>query len=571
MANFFAKSLQRKFLAIMAATGALVSAGILFGLLTLSSMLNEYGNTTEQQFNAMEKISALNVRFKTQVQEWKNVLIRGWDEEQRNKYWKRFNDNAVGIEQDYKEILASPQSEEVRAEIEAFAAFYPVMVDKYREGYQAFVESGFAAPVADKFVKGVDRAPTAHLNKASQLITEQTSALNITMSKHATNSRLLASAIIVVSMLVCAGIFLMFIYRQVLKPLNEAAEASAIIAKGDFTHELTTERQDQIGHLYANINKIKADLGQLISEIVANMGSLTAFTDGLMKELAKVSQNMEIQHQHSASSEQDVTQLAGLSQQVQDASNKASGFVDNASEAIVQRNAEFNSTKEDSELAVESMQTTVDIIAQLQQNADDITTVTRFIGDIAEKTNLLALNAAIEAARAGEHGRGFSVVADEIRKLATQTQESTATISETVKKLTDLSGQATESVISTQGRTNQTVSSLGNVLEFISNIKVTFDQMRELNSQIDAYSSEQTSATDSVSQGLETIVDRSNSSLRANARLVESAETIHRVVESLEALTAGFKITGSETSEKTPATREALFEHTKVSTIGKAA
>ena len=571
MANFFAQSLQRKFLAILAATGALVSAGILFGLLTLSSMLNEYGQTTEQQFNAMEKISALNVRFKTQVQEWKNVLIRGWDDDQRNKYWKRFNDNAVGIEQDYQEILASVQSDEVRAEIEAFASFYPIMVSKYREGYQAFVDADYAAPVADKFVKGVDRAPTAHLNKASQLITEQTRALNASMSAASTESRLLATGIVIVSMALCAAMFLSFIYRQVLKPLNEAAEASAIIAKGDFTHELVTDRQDQIGHLYANINQIKADLGQLISEIVTNMGSLTAFTDSLMKELAKVSQNMEVQHQHSASSEQDVTQLAGLSKNVQDASNKASGFVDNASEAIVQRNAEFNSTKEDSELAVASMQTTVDIIAQLQQNADEITTVTRFIGDIAEKTNLLALNAAIEAARAGEHGRGFSVVADEIRKLATQTQESTETISQTVKKLTDLSGQATESVISTQGRTNQTVDSLGNVLEFISNIQSTFDQMRELNSQIDAYSSEQTSATDSVSQGLETIVDRSNSSLRANTRLVESAETIHRVVESLEALTAGFKINGMAETTKTLTEPKALFAGNKTSTIGKAA
>ena len=159
---------------IMTPVMAIISILVLLNAVSLSlafSLIEDIEQVELTHVESERQISEVLSEFKTQVQEWKNVLLRGSVEKDRNKYWQRFQEREQGVRTQLSKLVQAQQLHaEQSATIEAFLAAHDTMGTKYREGYQAFVAAGFDPKVGDTFVRGIDREPAKLLQQLADRI-----------------------------------------------------------------------------------------------------------------------------------------------------------------------------------------------------------------------------------------------------------------------------------------------------------------------------------------------------------------------------------------------------------------
>ncbi|KAA0873550.1 methyl-accepting chemotaxis protein [Nitrincola tapanii] len=182
------------------------------------------------------------------------------------------------------------------------------------------------------------------------------------------------------------------------------------------------------------------------------------------------------------------------------------------------------------------------VIHELAEDAKKIGSVVDVIREIAEQTNLLALNAAIEAARAGEHGRGFSVVADEVRSLASRTQISTSEIQSMISHLQDAAARAAEVMREGQERARDGVSKSACAGEALSLIMELITRMNDMNTQIASAAEEQSSVADEMNQNLTRINMAADETSSAADQVAITSQEIARLSENLRQVVSRFQI-----------------------------
>lgn len=224
----------------------------------------------------------------------------------------------------------------------------------------------------------------------------------------------------------------------------------------------------------------------------------------------------------------------------------------NAQHASVSATEAFEHAKSGAEVTVQTsnvinalgndigvVATTIDDLREETTNVADVLGVIR---DIASQTNLLALNAAIEAARAGEQGRGFAVVADEVRSLASRTQNSIEEINQTIEKLQAVATSAVESMNQSQSNTNEAIDMAGKARDSLSAILSSVERIQDMNTQIATAAEQQNAVAHEINQSVIEVNGLANST-NENAQLTEqSTQKLSNVVEQLSHITASFKL-----------------------------
>ena len=504
----------------------LVAVGV--GYIGVSGSVDEFRRVTAQEVTHERTVSGMVGEFKKQVQEWKNVLLRGSDTKQREKYWGKFQKEEAGIQAVAESLIATMPASEARTMVGDFLDAHRKMGVAYRAGFKAFVDSGFDAAAGDKAVKGIDRAPTKLLEKA---------ALNIALAAQmATDSSLqkaaLASttALSVIMVALLAGVFVLvlFLQRFVLRPMGGVVSVLERLSGGDFTVEIDLQRKDELGSLADSARHIRDDLG----EMLGNIGTMANDLDQAGTGLAGLSEQNRLQlDRQQEGTSQVATATEELAATAKEVADSAAGAAAAATAAEQSTNNGMRVVQQaiESINMLESDVTKVNKVLQdLEGHSGAIGNVLDVIRGIAEQTNLLALNAAIEAARAGEQGRGFAVVADEVRSLAQRTQESTQEIQLTIEQLQEGAEAAVQAMEHGQGRVGEGVARTQEVGQSLQEIASSVATIVDMNTQIATAAEQQGIVAGDVSRNV-SAVDLSSQDLLASAGSV--AETSRSIAE----------------------------------------
>ena len=311
---------------------------------------------------------------------------------------------------------------------------------------------------------------------------------------------------------------------------------------GDLTARIETRSVDELGDLAHWFNTFMQKLQHVVKDIVNTAVPLSA----LAKDLHQLTDdtNNTIAHQRQAANQakhavDDMS--ASVIAEVQSA-NEAATAANQSSDAAEQGQHTVIATVQNIQHLAQNVQEASAVILQLEKDANQVGTVLSVIKGIAEQTNLLALNAAIEAARAGEQGRGFAVVADEVRTLASRTQKSTEEIQRTIEQLQTAARLAVQKMQQSTAQADHSVQSAnqaGDALQLITN---SIAQIRLMNQQIADATDDQQNMASKIVGHVDAIFKNTEHSSESAGHIAKASSELAALAQNLESITRLFRV-----------------------------
>lgn len=567
-------SVNAMLLALVGMTLFVLVAMAGFGFYSLnkqgSAVVESVDNTTTQieELILSQKIGTL---FRLQVQEWKNILLRGDDQEDYDKYLGEFEKKEIEVQitlMDMRFILNN-QYNETTSLIDKIVRLHAKQGAQYREALESFDmeaprDSGM---IVDSMVRGVDVALQTEMEKLTLIIdkkikdelAEDRRSAQENLQRNATifiiSVTVAFSVIIIISLPIRNGVNKSV---QHINELRDEAEQqnqrnqTAILqlldevddlADGDLTRkpvvteEVTGAIADSLGSAIETFRRL---VGAINSTAVQVASEATATQEkALQLTAASDRQTQSINAAGTAVTEMTKS-IEQVSQDALESSSVAKQSVD-----IAKKGAKtVQGTIQGMETIREQIQETSKRIKRLGESSQEIGDIVGLIHGIAYQTNILALNAAIQAAMAGEAGRGFSVVADEVQRLSKRVSNSTQKIEDLVKAIQK---DTSEAVISMEKSTSGVVSGTrlvqdaGKALSEIETVSINLDKLIE---GISSATRQQSNTASKVSNLMDVIQDITTQTSQGTRQAAESIGQLTGMAGELKKSVAGFKLPG---------------------------
>ena len=535
---FLQKSLRAQILALLGGSLALILVTALACFSFLSNGMQAYRGLLEGPLEASSLIDSTNLNFKTQVQEWKNVLLRGSDKAQLDKYWGQFEAQERKVQDLLGQLSELANNDRtLKSKVDALRSEHQTLGANYRKGRDAFVAAGGDAAVGDKAVSGIDRntaqqmeALSSELHKQSL---EQAGLINASAERTITFGTLLMLGATVV----IALFSLWLVNRNLINPIRELIEHIAQLSHGNFGQHVDATRQDELGKLAIAANILRDFLSDTFTRLKRSTADLDIASGELNSIATLMAQGTREQFSRTDQVATAMHEMSATAQEVARHAAEAAGAADAADSAARQGETVMQATIKTITDIRGEISNTSEVIRRLEADSGRIGKVLEVIRGIAEQTNLLALNAAIEAARAGEQGRGFAVVADEVRTLAQRTAESTAEIHQIIDTVQTGAVNAVRAIESGQNRSEEGVTQVTQAGATLQLITSAVEAIRDMNRQIATAAEEQTSVAEDISRNLTEITAIATANQENVQRTESAGQNLHVLSGQLNEVT----------------------------------
>ncbi|EGQ7696742.1 methyl-accepting chemotaxis protein [Vibrio vulnificus] len=334
------------------------------------------------------------------------------------------------------------------------------------------------------------------------------------------------------------------IQRFVMKPMRQIQVAMRDIAEGegDLSRRINISSRDELGELAHSFNQFTSRIHNTIGEVVAATQSVRSDMHLILQSTQQISQFSHGQQQESHTVAAAVNEMQATSQSVSDSAGEAAHSSSLASEQVEQAQRTVQQTVESIEHLSDEIESATQVIHRLDSQVSNIASVLDVIRGIADQTNLLALNAAIEAARAGEQGRGFAVVADEVRSLASRTSDSTGEIQAMIERLQQGAQEAVAVMSRSVSSREETLHRASNATDSLGQIGASIVHMNDMNSQIASAATQQSAVSADINLNVQNIADSSKQMVSMVAQVQQACEGLDEQCEQLDTLLGRFKI-----------------------------
>ena len=531
-------SLRGQLLALIGGSLLLMLVAAFTSKYIISSALDNSQSLISGPISLSQELDQVTIDFKTQVQEWKNVLLRGKDPAALDKHWSAFEQLERNIQEHLDGIIKNNSQDGVLSvKISRLKDEMKLLGNNYRKGKAAYIESGFDSAAGDAAVKGIDRAASTQLAELVELMQKKASGESERLVGEAAQATTISSISLVLIFFAVLAISVWLLSNRLIKPIQDLTRNIDQLAHGNFSQRADTSRTDELGQLAHAANTLRDFLAETFTSLKqgtdeldnasGELSSISALmSQGTHDQFSRTDQVATAMHEMTATAQEVARHAADAARAADDADNSA-----REGESVMQSTI-HTITEIRGEIA-----NTSGVIRRLEEDSGRIGKVLEVIRGIAEQTNLLALNAAIEAARAGDAGRGFAVVADEVRTLAQRTAESTAEINQIIETVQSGAINAVRAIEGGQRRSEDGVEQVTQAGAMLQRITSSIEAIRDMNRQIATAAEEQTAVADDISMNLSEITGIASNNEHNVQRTQATSETLNSLSVKLGAVT----------------------------------
>ncbi len=340
----------------------------------------------------------------------------------------------------------------------------------------------------------------------------------------------------------CGSAIYWLVHAVLLKRLKRISEIANAISQNDISHVCEMQSDDMIGDIVDAFNHMAANLRNMIGKISGATTQLAAAAEETSSITEETSRGVQAQQAEIDSIASAMNEMTATVQEVARNAADASSAADKADREAKSGALVATEAIGGIDSLVAEVNSASSVIRNLEQESENIGSVLDVIRGIAEQTNLLALNAAIEAARAGEQGRGFAVVADEVRTLASRTQQSTQEIQDMILRLQDGAVNAVKVMEAAQGKAQSSSDLVEKAAESLAMIAGSVSSINDMSAMIASAAEEQSSVAAEMQSNMNNIREVADRSADGAQQTAQASEELARLAAEQQALMAQFKM-----------------------------